>query len=168
MKIIERYWAVLFMRRKVESRSAYFVRLALLDFFVTFIMSIMVHRSLSFPSKEEIDNPLALWLLGVGLVPIVETILLVAVIELIRRFFVSKKLLAAGLSALFWSFLHFLQRPSWGVVVLFSFFIYSSIYCTWKDGEKTAAFAIIVCLHALSNAIPVAVWTALYYFGSIT
>ncbi len=85
--------------------------------------------------------------------PIVESAVLVAVIELLRWFRSPSWLQVFG-SALVLAFLHSVGWTPWGFIVAPSFAIMACAYLFWRPSSRRAAFVIVVCTHALHNLMP--------------
>lgn len=86
-------------------------------------------------------------------VPLVETAILAAVIELARRAVRSVAgiaLLCAALAAA----AHSLATPLWGPIIAWAFFLQAICYQTWRQRSLGAAFGLTAALHALHNAYP--------------
>ena len=91
-------------------------------------------------------------LLGITLVsPIIETYLLVAVIHWVERAISSNKIKTAIYSALFFSILHSILVPMWGVFVFWGFFIYSLALISRNNHGHRDGIYITITLHSLNN-----------------
>jgi hypothetical protein len=85
--------------------------------------------------------------------PIIETLVLSFGIFLLSRF-VKTKAVIAILSAILWAALHSLASPSWGLVVLWPFFVFSCGYIAWRQKSWFKAVWVTSCIHALQNLLP--------------
>jgi hypothetical protein len=84
--------------------------------------------------------------------PLVETLIMAAVIELLLRFVPAPAAIAA--SSIGWGIAHSLSAPAWGLVIWWPFLIFSTLYVTWRQRSAWAAIAIVFCVHALQNLGP--------------
>ena len=84
--------------------------------------------------------------------PVVETLIMAAVLELLLR--IVPPGWAVALSALGWGIAHSLQAPTWGLVIWWPFLIFSMLYVTWRKRSILAAIGIVAAVHALNNLIP--------------
>ena len=90
--------------------------------------------------------------LGITLVsPIIETYLLIAVIRWVERAISSNKVKTAIYSALFFSILHSILVPMWGVFVFWGFFIYSLVLISRNNRDHRDGVYITITLHSLNN-----------------
>lgn len=92
--------------------------------------------------------------------PLVETLVMAAVLEVLRRLF--RPWIAAVASSAAWGVAHSLMAPLWGVVIWWPFLIFSTLYLTWRGRGWWRAAGIAAAVHVLQNAAP-AVATALGY-----
>jgi hypothetical protein len=84
--------------------------------------------------------------------PIVESLIMAAVLEVLLRIFPWQA--AVGISAIGWGVAHSLQAPTWGLVIWWPFLVFSILYVTWRRRSKLGAIAIAAAVHALNNLIP--------------
>ena len=84
--------------------------------------------------------------------PLVESLIMAAVLELLLRF--VPPAWAIGLSAIGWGVAHSIQAPTWGLVIWWPFLIFSTLYVTWRQRSKLGAVGIAAAVHALNNLIP--------------
>ena len=85
--------------------------------------------------------------------PVVETLGLALTILVISRFN-RKPHIIALVSALAWGLLHSTARLTWGLYVLWSFYLWSRIYMTWRPTGFWRACFVVACIHAADNLIP--------------
>lgn len=85
--------------------------------------------------------------------PIVESLMIVAIIELLRRlkFSVTTGIVVA---TLIFSALHSITIPIWGLICVAGFFIQSASYVYWRGTSFWAGLQAIVLIHAFSNLPP--------------
>jgi hypothetical protein len=85
--------------------------------------------------------------------PIIETLLLVGIIELLRWLH-SPPWSQLLVSALVLAALHCIPWPRRGIIVAPSFVIDAFSYLYWRSTSRRSAFGTTACLHALHNIIP--------------
>jgi len=85
--------------------------------------------------------------------PLIESLVLVGVVELVRRFH-APQTVQVFTAALFISGLH--VRPWWphAVIVLPSFCIQGASYLYWRRISWKTAFCVLAAIHALDNVLP--------------
>jgi membrane protease YdiL (CAAX protease family) len=101
----------------------------------------------SFP----MDGLGALFLLVI-FAPFFETLIMAAVLEVLRRFL--SPWAAALISGIGWGVAHSLQAAAWGLVIWWVFLILSRLYLTWRERSIWLALAIPFAVHALNNFLP--------------
>ena len=84
--------------------------------------------------------------------PLVETLIMAAMLELLLRF--ASPVAAVLASAAGWGIAHSLAAPAWGLVIWWPFLIFSTLYVTWSKRSVLAALAIVFAVHALQNLGP--------------
>jgi len=84
--------------------------------------------------------------------PLIETLIMAAVLELLLRFVPPAAAILA--SAIGWGIAHSLAAPAWGLVIWWPFLIFSTLYVTWSRRSVLAALAIVFTVHALQNLGP--------------
>lgn len=89
----------------------------------------------------------------VVLVPIIETLLLAATINLVSRFAREPNTIAIGV-ALIWAVLHSLAWLPWRLIVAWSFYVMSRAYLAWRPLGFGSAIFVVACIHATHNLIP--------------
>jgi hypothetical protein len=85
--------------------------------------------------------------------PIFETLILVAVFELVRRVW-APDFLQVLTAALVVSVAHFWPWWPHAVIVLPAFCIEAASYLYWRRTSRKTAFWVVVWIHFLSNVIP--------------
>ena len=85
--------------------------------------------------------------------PLVETLIMAAVIELLllARF---PPALAIAVSSVGWGIAHSLKAVTWGLVIWWPFLIFSTLYITWRGKGPALAIGIVFAVHALNNLAP--------------
>ena len=104
------------------------------------------------PTPQFPGDPGVVFFLVTLLAPVVETLIMAAVLELLLRIVPTGW--AVALSALGWGIAHSLQAPTWGLVIWWPFLIFSLLYVTWRKRSVAGAIGIVSAVHALNNLIP--------------
>ena len=104
------------------------------------------------PEPQFPGDPRLVFFLVTVFAPVIETLIMAAVLELLLR--VVPPGWAVALSALGWGIAHSLQAPTWGLVIWWPFLIFSMLYLTWRKRSILAAIGIVAAVHALNNLIP--------------
>ena len=99
----------------------------------------------------EVAGPLAIFLLVV-FSPVVETLIMAAVLEVLLR--LVRPWVAILASAVGWGIAHSLAAPAWGLVIWWPFLIFSTLYVTWRQRSALGAIALVSAVHALQNLGP--------------
>ena len=84
--------------------------------------------------------------------PLIETLIMAAILELLLRFL--PPVAAIVLSAIGWGIAHSMVAPAWGLVIWWPFLIFSTLYVTWSKRSIWMAVAIVFAVHALQNLGP--------------
>ena len=84
--------------------------------------------------------------------PLVETLIMAAVLSLLARF--VSPTLAVLVSTVLWGIAHSLQAAAWGLVIWWPFVIFSTLYMVWRERSVMAAIAVATATHALQNLLP--------------
>ena len=84
--------------------------------------------------------------------PLVETLIMAAVLSLLVRFVTPT--VAVLSSALLWGIAHSLQAAAWGLVIWWPFVIFSTLYLVWRQRGVLAAIGVATATHALQNLLP--------------
>ena len=84
--------------------------------------------------------------------PLVETLIMAAVLSLLARFLSPTATVLS--SAALWGVAHSLQAPVWGLVVWWPFIIFSTLYMVWRERGVIAAIGVATATHALQNLVP--------------
>ena len=95
----------------------------------------------------------ALLLLMVVFAPVLETLIMAAVLEILLRLRVPPAA-AILLSTLGWAVAHSMQAAAWGLVIWWPFLIFSTLYVVWRQRGYVAALAVPAAAHALQNLLP--------------
>lgn len=84
--------------------------------------------------------------------PVVETIMMGAVVALLMRFIAAWQ--AVLVSAALWGVLHSLSTPTWGLVIWWPFLIFSTVFATWRPSGFWRAAALVAVIHMAQNIGP--------------
>ena len=84
--------------------------------------------------------------------PMLETLIMGAVLEVLRRIVGFAP--AVLLSAAGWGIAHSLSAPAWGLVIWWPFLIFSTAFLVWRPRGFWAAWALVSALHGLNNLLP--------------
>ncbi|WP_338504381.1 CPBP family intramembrane glutamic endopeptidase [Sphingomonas kaistensis] len=122
-------------------------------FFPSLLLSALASHLVpdSGPSFPEVDPTLLLFLLVV-FAPVLETLIMGTVLQVLERFFGF--LPAVLLSSAGWGIAHSLEAPAWGLVIWWPFLIFSIVFLTWRKRSLGAAFALPMLIHGLQNLGP--------------
>lgn len=82
--------------------------------------------------------------------PVVETLILAGGLALLSSFS-NRRLPVAVVSAIAWGCLHGLLAAMWFFGTVWSFFVFSWAYLTWRERGFTRAFLVAAVPHALMN-----------------
>ena len=123
----------------------------------TFLPSIAIGAAVTalFPHLGLPDLGVAnttIFILVVIVSPIIETMIMAAVLELLLRF--VPPAVAVAISAIGWGIAHSLAAPAWGLVIWWPFLIFSTLYVSWRQRSTLAGLSIVASTHALQNALP--------------
>jgi hypothetical protein len=92
------------------------------------------------------------FLLIAGFAPVVETLIMGAVLSLLLR--VVSPTAAVLLSAAGWGLAHSAMAPAWGLVIWWPFLIFSILFVTWRQRSWAAGFGVAAATHSLQNLGP--------------
>ncbi len=117
-------------------------------------LTISLLTLLIFPNAENVDLDLATlsdFVFVVFVAPMLETLAMIPILALIK-IFIKKTVWIALVSALIWASFHSASVPKWGLVVFFSFFIFSISFLSWEKKSITKAIFVTFGIHASINA----------------
>lgn len=72
----------------------------------------------------------------------------------ILSFITKRQVLLAVISAFVWAGVHSLIAPTWGLGVIWPFFVFSCSYLNWRRCSWWHAILVTSCVHAFQNALP--------------
>ena len=125
----------------------------LLAFPISLLLSVLAQWLLPGVERPEfiVTGPATVALLVI-LSPLVETLIMAAVLEVLLRFL--PPIAAIVISAIGWGLAHSWVAPAWGLVIWWPFLIFSTLYVTWSHRSVWAGVAIVFAVHALQNLGP--------------
>ncbi len=94
--------------------------------------------------------------LFIGLViigPPVETLLMAGGLWILS-FITKRQVWLAVISAFIWAGVHSLSAPTWGLGVIWPFFVFSCSYLSWRRRSFWRAILVTSCVHAFQNILP--------------
>jgi hypothetical protein len=94
--------------------------------------------------------------LFIGLViigPLLETLLMAGGLWILS-FITKRQVWLAVISAFFWAGVHSLIAPTWGLGVIWPFFVFSCSYLNWRRCSWWRAILVTSCVHAFQNFLP--------------
>nr|WP_277998439.1 CPBP family glutamic-type intramembrane protease [Sphingomonas liriopis] len=103
------------------------------------------------PDLGDVSAPVKLVLVAL-FSPIVETLLMAAILAVLLRFVAGWQAVIA--SAAIWGVLHSLATPLWGAVIWWPFLIFSTLYVTWRPRGFWPAVVVVALVHILQNLFP--------------
>jgi len=107
------------------------------------------------PQAAQPQLPVTNWMgvfLMVVFAPVTETLIMAGVLAILLRF--VSPTIAVVLSSLGWGIAHSMAAPAWGLVIWWPFFIFSTLYVTWRQRSLAAAIIAPASAHALQNLLP--------------
>jgi hypothetical protein len=85
--------------------------------------------------------------------PPLETLLMAVVLWLLS-FLTKRQIRLAVISAFLWAGVHSLIAPTWGLGVIWPFFVFSCSYLNWRQCSWWRAILVTSCVHAFQNFLP--------------
>lgn len=142
---------MLFLYRTKKSPLIYIIKASYTALLIALIISILLTTILGTAPDGPNYKITMLDIAGVTFfAPLIETILMLPVIWLVRKF-IEKVLIVSIVNALFFSILHSLSYPLWGLTTFTTFVILSTAYQVWEIKSFKLAFSITMGIHALIN-----------------
>lgn len=153
---------------KVEnSNSIIILKTLLLLVVVRISVSIpMIGQGMRLPQNQLEDLTLTfplLIFLAIILFPLIETAVLMLLIEAGKKLKIKKIFLITAV-AIFFSFLHITENFSSSILAFFSFLIYGFVYSVVREQSRFRAFKLASIAHGLRNALTFCVLMLLNYF----
>jgi len=105
------------------------------------------------PQFDRAAGPVVLFVMVVVVSPVVETLVLGFGLWLLA--ILTRKVLWQALgSSVIWAILHSLAAPTWGLVVVWPFFVFSCAYLAWRRRSWWHAMGIACGVHMFQNLLP--------------
>ena len=123
-----------------------------LAFFPSIALSFLTQELLPNVARPAFEITPATITLFVLFAPLIETLVMAAVLEVLLRF--VGRPVAVVLSAVGWGVAHSLAAPAWGLVIWWPFLIFSALYVTWREKGVLAGIGVAAAAHMLQNLIP--------------
>lgn len=98
-------------------------------------------------------SALSLLIMLVIISPILETLLMGGGLWILS-FITKRRVLPAVISACIWAVMHSLFALTWGLVVIWPFFVFSCSYLNWRRCSWHHAVLVTSCVHAFQNILP--------------
>lgn len=131
----------------------YIWRAALISFIPSLLMGIVVSGFAPDNGPTFEGSTLSI-LLGVVLFsPFIETLLMIPIFWVIKRF-TQNLIWIAICSALTWAALHSLAAPAWGFSIVWAFFVFSLSFLVWDKKSRKHAILVTTSIHMCQNLIP--------------
>ena len=136
-------------------RAGYVVKAWLLALLPSLLLASAI--TVAAPVSEAPNLPFSgarLVVLLVVVTPLLETLLMIPPLWALRR--IAGPGAASVASALLWGVVHSLAVPVWGLVAWWPFLILSVALLTWRERGLVGAVVTVACIHALQNAVSLA------------
>jgi hypothetical protein len=98
-------------------------------------------------------SAIGLFVMLVIIGPPLETLLMAVVLWLLS-FITKRQIRLAVISAFLWAGVHSLMAPTWGLGVIWPFFVFSCSYLNWRRRSWWRAILVTSCVHAFQNFLP--------------
>jgi hypothetical protein len=95
---------------------------------------------------------LSQFLLIAGFAPVIETLIMGAVLSLLLR--ILSPTVAVLVSAAGWGLAHSAMAPAWGLVIWWPFLVFSILFVAWRQRSWAAGFGVAAAAHSLQNLGP--------------
>ena len=119
---------------------------------VVTIALLMLHQPLNDPPGT--GGPVLLVLFGaLFFSPWLETVLMWPALWILKRL-IRNSLGVAFASAILWGGLHSLVSPTWGLIVLWPFFVLSLCFLEWQKRSTGRAILVTGLVHTCNNSLP--------------
>lgn len=139
------------MNRPEGSRVAYVVKMAMMALMGAIAVGIILSGFI-----EETEGPAASFGLAFAVViaaPVVETLMMWAILSGLG-FFLHEFRMKAFVSAGIWAGMHAAGNPISGVIVFWSFLLFSITFLVWQRRSTNDALVMTMAVHALHNVLP--------------
>jgi len=98
-------------------------------------------------------SAVGLFILLVIIGPPIETLLMAGLLW-IFSFITKRQIRLAAISAFVWAALHSMAAPTWGLGVIWPFFVFSCSYLAWRKRSWWRAILVTSCVHGFQNFLP--------------
>ena len=85
--------------------------------------------------------------------PPLETLLMAGALWILS-FITKRQIRLAVISAFVWAGVHSLIAPTWGLGVIWPFFVFSCSYLNWRRRSWWRAILVTSCVHSFQNFLP--------------
>lgn len=136
-----------------QGRLRYILKAFALSLFPAMALSILL--ALLLPAAESVafeGGPVFLFVVLVIFTPLLETALLWLTLTIIGLF-TRTHWATALLAALCWAILHSLEVALWGVIIFWSFTVFSLAFLAWRQVSRRDAFMVCCAIHMLQNSV---------------
>ncbi|MEZ9233828.1 hypothetical protein AB4259_22510 [Vibrio amylolyticus] len=144
----------MFLFKRTASKIAYSFKASLLSASVAFALVFIFHFFIGLPDETPNENLSFSFADAFGLIlfaPLVETILLVPVVLLAKKL-TKSIVLAACLGALFFSILHSMLHPIWGLFTFAPFVVFCIGFQVWHKKPVPEGARVAFLIHAFHNS----------------
>lgn len=122
-------------------------------FFPSLLLSVLASQLVPNAGPEfPQDGPALLLFKLVMIAPVIETLIMGAVLLVLERF--MDFLPAVMISSLGWGVAHSLVALAWGLVIWWPFLIFSIVFLTWRRRSLALAFGMPMVVHGFQNLGP--------------
>lgn len=141
------------LRDTTQPPYKYVWRAALISFIPSILIG-MVVSGLAPDNGPTFEGSTVSIVIGVVLLsPLIETLLMIPILWIIKRFTQNLITLAIS-SAVTWAVLHSLAAPAWGFSVVWAFFVFSLSFLVWDQKSRKHAILVTTSIHMCQNLIP--------------
>ncbi|GMQ46712.1 hypothetical protein [Vibrio sp. 10N] len=142
------------------SKIVYSLKASVISFGVAGLLAVIIDLVFGLPSDAPMYALTVADILGAVIFsPVIETLLLAAILVFINKF-TEHVILSACLCALVFSLLHSMVFPLWGVITFVPFVIFGIAFQIWKLTSTKAGVQVACFIHALNNGYVVLVGMA--------
>jgi hypothetical protein len=141
------------LRNTDQGYPAYIGKATLISFIPATVVSAASFLIAPQAERPEFEGSIvytAISVMAVG--PWIETLLMWPILRVLKFFGQTPNYLALS-SALIWGTLHSLLYPIWGVVILWSFFVFSISFLEWEKKSKLKAVSVTAIIHMCQNSV---------------
>lgn len=141
---------IVFFSNTNQSISYYIVKVSLFTSFIGFVIAYTLGYFFADSPTPSIELSIVTIFGIVILSPITETLFMIPILFFLKK--VTRNIfIIALLSAFFWSCLHSIQNPLWGLGVFCLFYILSLAYLYWEKHSVENALIVVMLIHSINN-----------------